>query len=119
MSQESLWAAEASHCANDQGLFWPFHEKVFAAPMTAGALSRDNLKLMAKAAGLNDATFNSCMDSGKYAGQVSKDNQIAEQSGVNSTPTFFINGRLVMLSGANEAAWLANFKKELDAELAK
>ena len=119
MSQESLWAAEGTHCANEQDKFWPYHDKVFAAPTTTGALSRDNLKKLAKEAGLNDTSFNACMDSGKYAGQIEKDNSFAEQSGVNSTPTFLVNGRLVMLSGANEAAWIANFKKELDAELAK
>jgi len=119
MSQESLWAAEATHCANDQDMFWPYHDKLFAAPTTAGALSRDNLKRMAKEAGLNEATFNACMDSGKYAGQIAKDNSVAEQSGVNSTPSFLVNGRLVMLTGNSEAAWIANFKKELDAELAK
>jgi len=119
LSQESLDAAEATHCANEQDKFWPYHDKLFSIASATGIYTRDNLKKLAKDAGLDETAFNACLDSKKYAAQVSKDNQLAEQSGVNSTPSFLVNGRIVMLTGNNEAAWIANFKKELDAELAK
>lgn len=70
------------------------------------------LKNMASSLKLDVNKFNSCLDSGKYAKKVSDDLAYGGQVGVNGTPTFFING--VMLVGAQPQA---EFEKVIDAEL--
>ncbi|HET9220788.1 MAG TPA: DsbA family protein [Terriglobia bacterium] len=91
-------AAEASLCANDQGRFWEYHDSLFS---DQSRLDVPSLKQRAQALGLNAAVFNTCLDSGKQAEAVQKDRDDARRIGVNSTPTVFINGRL--LSGRSYA----------------
>jgi protein-disulfide isomerase len=71
-----------------------------------------SLKDQAKKLGLDQNKFNFCLDSGDKATVVSKDLQDGQAAGVNGTPAFFINGRL--LSGAQP---LAEFKKVIEEEL--
>lgn len=71
------------------------------------------LKGLAADLGLNTATFNDCLDSGKNATEVQKDYQDGTSYGVNGTPAFFVNGLFV--SGAQP---FANFKAVIDAALA-
>lgn len=108
-------AAEAAECADDQGKFWEYHDKLFANQQ---ALTVDNLKQYAKDLGLDAAKFNSCLDSGKYASEVQKDMAAGSAAGVSGTPTFFIgndeNG-YQMIVGAQPYAVI---KAAIDAELA-
>lgn len=89
MHQYAFKAAEAAECANDQGRFWEFVDKVHASldDPTPG-----NLKNYAKELNLNMKNFSSCLDSGAKAPYVARDIREAENMGVDSTPTFFING---------------------------
>jgi protein-disulfide isomerase len=103
-------AAEASQCAAEQGKFWPYHDKLFAAP---SRLTDSDLKQHAAELGLDAAKFNACVDSHKYKAQVDADLQAGEDAGVNGTPAFFINGR--MLGGAQP---FEAFKQVIDEELA-
>ncbi len=102
-------AAEASACANDQGKFWELHDRMFA---NQSGLALDALKGMAADLGLDTAKFNECLDKGIYAEAVKKDFEAGAAAGVNGTPAFFINGRLV--SGA---APLEQFTRVIDDEL--
>lgn len=102
-------AAEASACANDQGKFWELHDRMFA---NQNGLAPDALKGMAADLGLDTAKFNECLDKGVYAEAVKKDLEAGSAAGVNGTPAFFINGRLV--SGA---APLEQFTRVIDDEL--
>jgi protein-disulfide isomerase len=104
-------AAEASECANEQGKFWPYHDRLFANP---SKLSSTNLKQYASDLGLDMDRFNGCVDSRKYKSQVEADYRDGDDAGVNGTPAFFINGR--MLSGAQP---FDAFKKIIDEELAR
>jgi len=104
-------ASEAGLCANDQGKFWPFHDRLFASQQR---LSGSDLKQHAVELGLDAAKFNACVDSHKYAEQVESDISAGNDAGVNGTPAFFINGR--MLSGAQP---FEEFKKIIDDELAQ
>jgi protein-disulfide isomerase len=61
-------------------------------------LATDKLKQYAVDIGLDAETFNTCLDSGTFRGDVQRDYQQGEQVGVTGTPAFFINGRF--LSGA-------------------
>ena len=87
-------AAEASECANEQGQFWNYHKMLFANQQTegSGAFSDRRLKAFAGALGLDQAKFDACFDSHKFASVVNFDKTLGEQMGVNSTPSLFING---------------------------
>jgi protein-disulfide isomerase len=104
-------AAQASMCANEQGKFWEMHKQLFA---NQSALSVEALKGHAKSIGLDGAKFDACLDSDKMKGVVDADTKDGEAAGVNGTPAFFINGKL--LSGALP---FSEFEKVINAELAK
>lgn len=89
-------AAEASECADEQGKFWAYHDKLFDNQPTGYSLEK--FKQWAKDLGLNTQKFNNCLDADKYAQKVQADYQEGAQKGVNGTPATFVNGRLV--SGA-------------------
>ncbi len=82
-------AAEASECASEQRKFWEMYDKLFQNQQN---LKISDLKQYATDIGLDSAQFNSCLDTGKYASKVASDYSFALSIGLNSTPTFFING---------------------------
>lgn len=100
IGQESTWAAEAASCAEDQRKFWDYANLLFAnqAGENKGAFAKDKLKVFANQLGLNMSEFNNCLDTDKYASRISQERSEAENLGLNSTPTFFINGQ--KLNGA-------------------
>jgi len=104
-------AAEAAECANEQGRFWDYHDKLFVSQQ---ALGTDDLKKYASGLGLDAAKFGACLDSGAMAQEVESDYQEGVSEGVSGTPTFFINQQF--LSGALP---LETFKTIIDRELAK
>ena len=104
-------AAEAAHCAGDQGKYWEMHDQLFA---NQRALNVPDLKQYAVTLGLDAAAFNQCLDSGKNGRLVAAGSAQGEQMGVNSTPTLYINGRPLIGAQPFEA-----FKQVIDDELAK
>ena len=103
-------ASEAVMCANEQGKFWQYHEKLFA---NQSALAVNNLKQYAKDLSLDTAKFNTCLDSGKMTATVKKDVDDATKYGVDSTPSFFINGQKVV-----GALPFSSFQQAIDQEIA-
>lgn len=59
-------------------------------------LTVENLKKWAKQLKLDTKSFNACLDSGKYKDEVAKDVADGQAGGVNGTPTFFVNGRILV-----------------------
>ncbi len=106
-------AAVAALCMNEQktDLFWKMHDKMFA---DQSKLAPAALKQTAKELGANAEQFNKCLDDNKYIAQVEKDIQQGKDIGVKSTPTFFVNGKLV--AGALP---VDVFSELIDSELAK
>jgi protein-disulfide isomerase len=102
IGDESIWAAEASECANEQARFWDYHDKLFEeqAGENQGAFSRDNLKRFAAELGLDSAQFSECLDSGKYESQVRDEFGEAQRRGINSTPSILVKGQLIQ-NGSN------------------
>lgn len=90
ISPSSFTAAEAAYCAMDQGEFWDYHDYIFA---NFGAeFSSPMLKAMAQKVGLDMNSFNDCLDGNKYQTKVQQDLSSAQSQGINSTPTFMVNG---------------------------
>jgi len=102
-------AAEAAHCAADQGKFWEYHDLLFEKQ---DAIPTGNFTEHAKALGLEPNSFQACLDSQKYKQKVEGNYADGVKAGVSGTPAFFINGRLV--SGAQP---LEAFKTVIDEEL--
>ena len=98
LGQESLWAAEASECAADQDSFWDYHDVLFEdqSGENKKTFTKDNLKKLAIELGLDAEAFDQCLDSGKYSDLVQQQNNFARQIGVQSTPSFLINGQTLV-----------------------
>ena len=109
MHKEAPKAGEAAQCANDQGKFWEYHDKLFA---NQRALADENLKAYAVDLGLDAAAFDSCLDAGKYTAEVEADKKAGAAVGVAGTPAFFVNGQFL-----NGARPFESFKELIDAEL--
>jgi protein-disulfide isomerase len=108
---QAFKAAEAGRCAADQGKFWEYHDKMFGNQQ---ALQPEFLKQYAQDLGLDATRFNTCLDSSMYAEQVRESIAAGARLGVSSTPTVYINGR--MLEGAQP---FENFAAVIDEELAR
>jgi protein-disulfide isomerase len=92
---ESHWAAYGAECANEQGRFWEFQDKLFAEwrGENAGVFTRDNLKKFAADIKLDIQKFNACLDSDRYAPLVLEHLTEALQLRLPGTPFFLLNGR--------------------------
>jgi len=95
--RESQNAAEAASCANEQGEFWSYHDKLFSERQgyNVGVFKEDNLVNFAGELGLNTDQFRECYKSGKYKGDIADDGKDARRFGVRGTPGFFLNGTLI------------------------
>jgi protein-disulfide isomerase len=102
-------AAEAALCAGEQGRYWDMHDSLLA---NQGALGVDDLKGRARALRIDVARFDACLDSGRMAPVVESSKKLGEGIGINSTPSFFVNGR--PLSGSQP---FERFKELVDHEL--
>lgn len=119
LGQESIAAGAAAECAKDQSKFWPFHDALYAAEIADGHenngnLTRDLFVKLAGSVGMDVSQFTSCYDSNKYVAQIQKDRDAASAVGVNSTPTTYVNGK--MIQGAQP---FFAFAVAIDAELNK
>jgi protein-disulfide isomerase len=114
-------AAVASECANEQGKFWQYHDKLFSTQTAwenqPATDVTNTFKKYATDMGLNAASFNSCLDTKKTASAVDKDSQQASQYGVSGTPTFYIGNDkkgYLQLVGAQP---YQSFKSIIDQQL--
>lgn len=113
-------AAEAAHCAGEQGKYWEMHDRLFA---NQKALAPEKLSEHAKAIGLKTEPFKKCLESGKYAGTIKSGIAEGEKLGITGTPTLLL-GRsagdqvkeVKMMVGALP---FALYKEEIDKLLAE
>lgn len=104
-------AAEAVHCAGDQGKFWEYHKNLYEAP---GDLSAADLAKRATDLGLDSAAFEACTASNKHDALIKTNYDDGAALGVTGTPAFFINGR--MLVGAQP---IEQFRDIINDELSR
>ncbi len=113
MHSQARMASEAALCANEQNVkfFWKMHDGMFADQTK---LDKDSLIATAKKAGVKEADFKTCLDSEKFKTKIEEDIAQGQKIGIKSTPTFFVNGKLI--SGAQP---IEVFSELIDEELAK
>jgi protein-disulfide isomerase len=90
---DSMPAALAAQCTQDQGKFWQFHNLLYEkqGPIDSGWANKDNLKKLAsQISGLDMRKFDSCFDSQKYKPFVESDIALAHSLGFTQTPSFII-----------------------------
>ena len=78
-------AAEASHCAGDQGRYWEMHDRLFA-----NQRSLEPWEGHASALGLDVEVFQACLDDGEHAEAVRRDMAEASKAGATGTPSFVL-----------------------------
>ena len=110
MHPEAIPAAEAADCAGAQGAYWKFHDALFTQKY---GLNRAAYGHYASDLGLDLNVFTACLDSHHYQGEVQADAADAARVGLNSTPSFVINGRILI-----GALPFSDFKAVIDEELA-
>ncbi len=103
-------ASEAAECAGDQGKYYEMHDKIFENQQS---ITVNDLKNYAEEIGLDVNEFNNCLDTDKHRDEVLQDFRDGQKAGVSGTPSFFINGK--MLVGAQP---FSAFKQIIDGELA-
>jgi protein-disulfide isomerase len=104
-------AHEAARCAAEQDKFWEYHDLLFER---SPRLSPAELKQYARELKLNGENFDKCFDAGKYQAAIASDVQDGMRLGASGTPTFFINGRMIVGSQP-----ISTFQKIIDGEMAK
>ena len=92
LGRDSITAAQATYCADDQGKYWEYHETLynFQEAIDNGWASKDRLVSFAFNLDMNLDAFNDCMDSSKYAKRVKANYDESQRFGAEATPTFLI-----------------------------
>ncbi len=91
----SVQAAEAAECAHAQGKFWPYHDRLFesAGPL---AFTVARLRGYARDVGLQGEAFDRCLESGTFRQKVRNETMVGQFIGARGTPTFLVNGKLLV-----------------------
>ncbi len=98
LGNESRRAAVAARAAQEQGKFWDYHDVLFDNQRSpnSGAFSNENLVGFAREVGLDMGRFEAAITSGEYEAVVEKDFREGQDVGISSTPSFIINGRVLV-----------------------
>ncbi|MCW1930529.1 MAG: DsbA family protein [Candidatus Kerfeldbacteria bacterium] len=115
----ALDAAIAAQCAFDQGKFFELHDILFDKQSEwSNALTHDSaqatMRAYAETLALDMTAFDSCVVSPEISKRIDEDMIEARAAGVNSTPTFFVNGKRV-----TDTPFSVNVKKAIDEALAE
>ena len=89
---DSLLAAEASYCSEDQGKYWEFHDEVYKnwAGERTGWITRESLDRFAMTVNLDLEKFNTCLDEKKYQDKVNSIHNFGKELGIDATPSFLV-----------------------------
>ena len=119
LGQDSINAANAAHCANDQKSFWQYHSMLYNnwAGEDTGWADLTHLHEFANTLGLDMDVFSACMSNFKYNELVTLSSIDGEKLGVSGTPTFFVidqNNDVIKIVGAQQ---YGVFKEVFDSVL--
>jgi len=89
---DSLLAAEASFCAQDQGKYWQYHDELYKnwGGERTGWVTRESLDNFASTINLNLRDFNKCLDEQKYQNKVNTMHEFGKEIGIDATPSFLV-----------------------------
>lgn len=89
---DSLLAAEASYCAEDQGKYWQYHNELYKnwGGERTGWITRDSLDSFASTTDLDLEIFNKCLDDRKYQNKVNASYDFGREIGIDATPSFLV-----------------------------
>ena len=115
---DSVVAAHAAHCADEQGKFWEYHDTLYNNwnGENNGWASAQNQLKFAQQVGLDETKFTECMNSEKYTEKIQASSEDAKTLGLTGTPAFFVigpNNKIVKVPGAQPYDVFANI---LDSE---
>ncbi len=120
MHAQARKAAEAAHCAGEQGKYWEMHDVLF---QNQRALTPPQLADHARLVGLDGATFDACLSSGRHAARVDRGLADGAAAGVQGTPGFVIgkttSGDVVEGTPIRGAQPLERFRQIIDHLLAE
>ena len=105
VDEDSVNAASAAHCANDQKMFWQYHSTLYNNwdGEGTGWASSEQLHKFASTLGLDMNKFTECMSQSKWENLVHSSHDDGRTLGVDATPTFFIideNNKVLKITGA-------------------
>jgi protein-disulfide isomerase len=113
LGPESVAAANAAQCAEDQGKLWEYHDALYSAKVgdeskttdaeNDGFFTRAEFLALANQVGLNAQTFTSCLDGNQHADDVTAERTAATAAGIESTPATIVNGAMVVESDGSSA----------------
>jgi protein-disulfide isomerase len=92
--QESVNAAVAARAAQDQDRFWDYHDLLYDSQFSG--YSDENLIALGRRAGLDAERFERDYENARYEPLVRADFHKGLNAGVNGTPTFFVNGKMLV-----------------------
>jgi protein-disulfide isomerase len=110
-SENAMLAAEAALAAWEQGKYWEMHDQLIENSPRFG---REELSRYAGAIGLDMARFTEALDAMRHSETIARDKQLGEKLGLFATPTFIVNGRMVVGAPPYPA-----FKGIVEEELAR
>lgn len=89
---DSVLAAQASHCAEEQGKYWQYHDELYKnwGGERTGWITRYTLGVFASTVGLDLEDFNACMDENRYLDRVTQLHEFGKDIGIDATPSFLI-----------------------------
>jgi protein-disulfide isomerase len=121
IGEDSVKASQGAHCANDQGMFWEYHDTLYShwTGENNGWASSENLTIFAQQIGLNMDIWSECMVEGSHSQIILKSNEDARALELTGTPAFFVinsEGQVSKLFGAQP---FEAFKKTFDSQLKK
>lgn len=111
-------AAEAVRCAGAQGAYWEMHHQIFESQAQWSSEGQgqvlDTFVGYAESLDLDAEAFRACLESGQFVAQIRADLAEGQQAGVGGTPSFLINGQLIV-----GALPFESFRQVIEAELSK
>lgn len=102
---DSLLAAEASYCAQDQEKYWEYHGELYKnwGGERTGWVTRESLNEFANTIDLDLEKFNSCLDEHKYQSKVIALHEFGKEVGIDATPSFLVfNGEKIIKIRGNQ-----------------
>ena len=118
--QNAVASSIAGECADDQGLFWELHDRIFDEQQNweglPTSIAINDFKRYASEIGINENEFNKCLDSEKYRQEVLDDFSYGSRIGISGTPAFFVGNQqvgFVQITGAQPYSVFENIIEAL------